>query len=370
MCSHNHFALELATMPFTTEQLSYAGNAAINYFLRNDPVDQINVNRPWIKKLMGDKKPYVGGLQYVVEQLRYSNDSNFQSYFGDTQVTYNRKRTLQQAKFTWGAFHDGFGLNEDELAQNGIVMTDDKSSVPTDAEKVQLTNLLQENAETLKLGFQENFDYMLHRDGSQAATDIPGLDALVSTTPTVSLVVGGLDQSIYTWWQNTAITGISTATAGNLTQQMEIAWRDCTRYGGFTPDLILCGEEFLDAYRTDSKSSIIRNVFVKDGMNKGVTLDGSVGSGAKTGLSFKGLELDWDPVMTVLDALDAPLVPWSKRCYFINTKFLKLRPIQGHWMVSRTPPRVYDRYVHYWALTAKAALTTGKRNAHAVLSIA
>ena len=166
------------------------------------PVDQINVNRPWIKKLMGDKKPYVGGLQYVVEQLRYSNDSNFQSYFGDTQVTYNRKRTLQQAKFTWGAFHDGFGLNEDELAQNGIVMTDDKSSVPTDAEKVQLTNLLQENAETLKLGFQENFDYMLHRDGSQAATDIPGLDALISTTPTVSLVVGGLDQSIYTWWQN------------------------------------------------------------------------------------------------------------------------------------------------------------------------
>jgi hypothetical protein len=31
---------------------------------------------------------------------------------------------------------------------------------------------------------------------------------------------------------------------------------------------------------------------------------------------------------------------------------------------------VYDRYVHYWALTAKAALTTGKRNAHAVLALA
>ena len=113
-----------------------------------------------------------------------SNDSNFQSYFGDTQVTYNRKRTLQQAKYTWGSFHDGFGLNEDELTQNGIVMTDDKSSVPTEAEKVQLTNLLQENSETLKLGFQENFDYMLHLDGTQSTTNIPGLDLLVSTTPT------------------------------------------------------------------------------------------------------------------------------------------------------------------------------------------
>jgi hypothetical protein len=320
---------------------------------------------------MKGKKPYVGGLQYVVEQLRYANDSNFQSYFGDTQVTYNRKRTLQQAKYTWGSFHDGFGLNEDELAQNGIVMTDDKSSVPTDAEKVQLTNLLQENTETLKLGFQEKFDYMLHLDGTQSPTNIPGLDNLVSTTPTTSLVVGGLDQSIYTWWQNTAITGLSSVlgTSGALTQQMEIAWRDCTRYGGFAPDMIMCGELFLDAYRTDAKNTINRTVFMEGAKAKPTELDSSVGTGTKTGLYFKNVELIWDPVMTVLDGLYAPTIPWEKRCYFLNTKFLKLRPIQGHWMVNRTPPRVYDRYVHYFALTAKAALTTGKRNAHAVLAI-
>ncbi len=71
-------------MPFTSEQLAYAGNAAINYFLRNDPIDNVNIARPLIKKLMEEKKPYVGGLQYVVEQLRYSNDSNFQSLAKNT----------------------------------------------------------------------------------------------------------------------------------------------------------------------------------------------------------------------------------------------------------------------------------------------
>lgn len=355
-------------MPFTTEQLAYSGNAAINYFLKNDPIDQVNVARPLIKKLMEGKKPYGGGLQFVVEQLRYANDSNFQSYFGDTQVTYNRKRTLQQAKYTWGSFHDGFGLNEDELAQNGIIMTDDKASTPSDAEKVQLTNLLEENTEALKLGFQEYFDYMLHRDGSQSATNIPGLDLLVSTTPTVSSVVGGLDQAIYAWWQNTAITGINPATAGNLTDQMEIAWRNATRYGGNAPDFILCGETFLDAYRKDAKLTVNRTVFMTDNASP-TKLDTSVGEGIRTGLYFKNVELIWDPVFTVLDTLDGPTIPWAKRCYFLNTKFLKLRPIQGHWMINRTPPRVYDRYVHYFALTAKAALTTGKRNAHAVVSI-
>jgi hypothetical protein len=358
-------------MPFTTEQLAYAGAAAINYFLRNDPVDQINVAHPLLKKLMEGKKPYVGGLQYVVEQLRYSNDSNFQSYFGDQQVTYNRKRTLQQAKFTWGAFHDGFGLNEDELAQNGITMTDDKSSVPTDAEKVQLTNLLEENTETLKLGFQAAFDQMIHLDGTQSSTNIPGLDNLVSTTPTAAATIGGLDQSIYSWWQNNANTGISTSTSGNLTQQMEISWRDCTRYGGMAPDYILVGESFLDAYRKDATATVNRTIFIKDADKDGVpALSSSVGTGIATGLYFKNVEILWDPVMTQLDALYNPSILWEKRCYFLNSKFIKLRPIQGHWMVTRTPPRVYDRYVHYWALTAKAALTTGKRNAHAVLSIA
>lgn len=356
-------------MPFTTEALAYAGNAAINYFLKNEPVDQINIARPLIKFLMDGKKPYVSGLQYVVEQLRYSNDSNFQSYFGDTQVTYNRKRTLQQAKFTWGSFHDGFGLNEDELAQNGIVMTDDKSSVPTESEKVQLTNLLMENTETLKLGFQENFDYMLHRDGTQSATNIPGLDLLVSTTPTAPLVVGGLDQSVYPWWQNNAITGISTGTAGNLSQQMEVLWRNCTRYGGYTPDKIIVGELFLDAYRLDAKQTINRTIYMSDNA-KPTKQDTAVGEGTRTGLYFKNIELIWDPVMTVLDQLDSPTIPWEKRAYFLNSRFLKLRPIQGHWMINRTPPRVYDRYVHYFALTAKAALTTGKRNAHGVCSIA
>ncbi len=362
-------------MPFTTEQLSYGAKAAIDYFLRNDPIDNINTVRPLIEKMVAGKKEYGGGLQYVVEQLRFSNDSNFQSYFGDAQVTYNRKRTLNQAKYVWGSFHDGFGLDEDELTHNGIVMTDDKSTTPTDAEKVQLTNLLEENMETLKLGFQENFDIMLHRDGSQSATDIPGLEALISLTPAVG-TVGGIDPSLSanSWWRN--YVDLTVGSTGNgLLLAMEKAWRACIRVGGQAPDFILVGEDFIDAYRAaagEPGSGVQRNVFVggPTGVKQGTTLDGAVGQGVSTGLYFKGVELIWDPVFDVIDTLDTPTVTWKSRCYFINTKHLKLRPIKGHWLISRRPPRVYDRYVHYFGLTAKAALTTGKRNAHAVLALA
>lgn len=348
-------------MPFNPEQLAYAGRAVIDFYQKNDPIDQINTARPLIQKLTEGKKPYAGGLQYVVEQLRFSNSANFQSYFGDSQVTYNRKRTLQQAKFSWGSFHDGFGLNEDELAQNGITVTDDRNANASGAEQIQLTNLLKENMATLKLGYQEGFDLMLHRSGAASVNDIPGLDALVSTTPGAAGTVGTIDQVANVWWRNYAELDIA-ATPGLLVNRMEIAFREVTRRGGSKPNFILCGGAFLDAYRIDAGLTVNRRLNTTGHGETG--LDASV-----SGVYFKGVELVWDPVFDTLDTLDSPAEPWAKRCYFLNTEFLKLRPIQGHWMVPRKPPRVYDRYVHYWAMTSKAALTTSKRNAMGVITI-
>lgn len=357
-------------MPFTPEQIAYGGKAAIDYFLKNDPIDQITQDKPFLKKLVAGKQEWAGGLQYVVEQLRYSQDSNFQSYFGDQQVTYNRKRTLEQAKFTWGAWHDGFGLNEDELAQNGITMTDDRSATPTADEKVALTNLLKENVATLKLGFETGLDQMLHLDGSQSAEDIPGLDHLIQTDPTASSVVGGINQQSNTWWRN----NFSLSIAQNaLIDKMEIEWRNCTRYGGQAPDFILCGAAFLDDYRAAAGVTINRQIFNGGNLKGGVTMDAGIkgdNAASSSGLFFKGVELIWDPTFETLDSLYPSASPdWTKRCYFINSRYLKLRPIKGHWMVSRKPPRVYDRYVHYWAQTGKAALSISKRNAMAVLAL-
>lgn len=351
-------------MPFTAQQITDGGKIALDHFLRNDPIDNVNTAHPLLKKLLEGKKEYGGALQYVKEQLRKTNDSNFQPYFGDDQVTYNKKRTVDQAAFVWGSFHDGFTLNEDELAQNSIIVTDDKSANASDAEMKQLTNLLSENTETLKLGMQEGMDLMLHLDGTQNAKNIPGLDLLVSTTPAVG-TIGGIDASLAAnaYWRNYAKLSIATGTAGNLINEIEIAERTATRFGGMAPDFYLAGSSFIDAYRKDCEATMTRMITTPQ--KGGVGLDPMA-----TGLYIKGKEVIWDPTFDTLDTLYAPGTPWAKRCYGINSKYLKLRPIQGHWMVSRNPPRVYDRYSYYWALTAKAAMTTGKRNAHYVLAIA
>lgn len=354
-------------MAWTTQQIQDASYTSLDFYTRNKPpVDQININHPLLSALEKSAMAFDGGKQYVVEQIRTTNADNSQWFGSDGQVGYNSRKTIKQANFLWSNVHSGALLTEEELLQNGISVTDDMKVTPTNAEIVQLTNLLKENDEVIDLGHNAFIDYQLHLDGTQSADAVPGLDLLVSTTPTTG-TVGGIDRSVAAnaYWRNNASTGISTATAGTLTEAMEVQWRNCTRYGGEQPNLILMGGKFYDAYRNDAKLTVNRHI------NLGKSDSGApdINAGVE-GVYFKNLLCIWDPVLDQLEA-DFPgsTIDYDKRCYFLNTKRLKLRPAKGQWKQARRPPRVYDRYTHYRAMTSRFALSLSKPNGTAVLSI-
>ena len=348
-------------MAFNAEQISYSGKASMDYIIRQSPTDIYNIDRPLLKALRSTAKEFPGAKQFITEKLRTTNDSNFQWFGPDGEVTYNRKRTLSEANFAWGSAHDGFALTEEELLQNYITVTDDKDSTPTTSEKHQFVNLITENTETLKLGFAEKFDYELHLDGTQNAESVPGLDLLISTTPAVG-TVGGIDRSVTAAWRNYASLGIA-ATPGVLNSELEKGWRSMTRVGGNSPNLILAGSKFIDAYRAEQAATQQRHIVMGSG---GV----SVADGSINDLTFKGIPIMWDPVMDDLQANLAPATPWDKRAYFLNTRFLHLRPAKGQDMVTRNPPRVYNRYTHYWGLTWRGAMTITRPASMGVFSVA
>ncbi len=352
-------------MPFTAQELQDAGKIALDFYLKNNPIDQVAVERPLLKALMGKKKSFPGGKQYVVEQLRYRYQSNFQWFNGASVVTYNKRVTIEQAQYPWRSAHDGFSLDEDRLAQNGITISEGgRGGNASGAEQVQLTNLLQENTETLRLGFEEKFSLYLHLDGTSSTDAITGLDALVSTAPT-SGVIGGIDRLTNTYWRNHAATGLTAPTtqaqALTFLAAMETAWRACVKNGG-RPDLILAGAAYIDAYIA---ALGLTGQQVQYAGGKPRDIDGGVGS-----VYYKGVEIMWAPEFDDnFNGAVSPAIHWTKRCYFINTRHLTLRPMDGQDMVSRKPPRVYDKYVYYWALTWRGAFTTNRANAHAVLSL-
>ncbi len=350
-------------MPINPSQLALGTNYQLETYAQNDPVDQVNTDHPLFKWLVANKIETPGGNTYFNEKVRVSNDSNYQNYYGDDPVTYNRKDTARLAKFPWANFHDGFGVNEDELVANGIDLIDSTEPQQVSGnEKFQIVNMMKENFETLKLGAQEGFSLEVHQDGSANTKTIPGLDFIVSTTPTVG-TVGGIDASVATYWRNNASMGIA-ATTGLLTKQMEIMWRACMLYGKRMPNKILAGEAFIDKYRAEFNAVVIRQAQTEGRMLKAA----DVGT---EDLYFHGIKIEWDMDFERLDALlGAITYPWTKRCYFLQSASMKLRPITGHWMVNRKPPRMYDRYVYYFGITSKYRVTCNQRNSMAVLSVA
>lgn len=345
-------------MAFSAQELQDAGKIALDFYLKNKPIDQVAVERPLMKALMGKKKSFPGGKQYIVEQLRYRYQSNFQWFNGASVVSYNKRVTTEQAQFPWRSAHDGFSLDEDRLAQNGIVIDDNsKGGNASNAEQVQLTNLLQEQTETLRLGFEEKFSMYLHLDGSSSTDAITGLDAIVSLAPTTG-TVGGIDRASNVYWRNNVSTGLSSST---VLAAMETMWRACVKNGG-RPDLIFAGAAFIDAYIAALAAA---GQQIQYGGGKPRDLDGGVSS-----IYFKGVEIQWCPEFDDnFGGFVSPSISWTKRCYFINSKHLTLRPMDGQDMVTRKPPRVYDKYVYYWALTWRGSLTTNRANAHAALSL-
>jgi hypothetical protein len=350
-------------MPFSAQEIQDAGKIGIDFYLSNNPVDQIALERPLLKALQAKKKTAPGAKQYIVEQLRARYSSNFQWFNGSSVVSYNRRQTVEQASYTWRSCHDGLALDEDRLAQNGIKISDDRStSVASDAEKIQLTNLIEESSEVLRLGFQEQFSYQLHLDGTQSSDAVTGLDALVSLAPT-SGTVGGIDRSVAAnaYWRNNVAAGLTTTTGtGTILNSMEVTYRQCMRNGG-RPDVMIAGSTYVDGYRNFMLNTFGRMDYGAGGFKR-------VEGGTEV-LMFQGTEVQWSPEFQELDARYAPATPWEKRLYMLNSGTIRLRPLEGHDMITRKPPRAYDRYEYYWGLTWRGAMTMNRSNANAVLAL-
>jgi hypothetical protein len=156
-------------------------------------------------------------------------------------------------------------------------------------------------------------------------------------------------------------TGLTTTTTtGTILNSMETTWRSCIRNGG-KPDMILAGSSYIDGYR-----QFVMNTFGR--MDFGPSNQKEIEGGTKS-MTFHGVEMQWSPEFADLDARYAPATLWEKRCYFLNLQTIRLRPLAGHNMVTRKPPRAYDRYEYYFALTWRGAMTMNRSNANAALAL-
>lgn len=353
-------------MPITADELLDRGKHGLDYFLKNNPIDQVSSQKPFLKAMSAKKKTFGGAKEVIVEQLRTAYGSNGSWFSGAGTLTYTKRRSIDQTKFPWYQFHDGLALDEDRLIANGINIAESvQTTNMSNAEKIQLTNLMEEQMTVLREGAQDRFSRDIQMNGGGNADQIVGLDGLLPLDNATG-TVGGIDRAAKTWWRHYVDKTMDVAT---LEAKMEKGWRECIKRSNGTPDVILAGSDFIDAYSEATKTTGVAGGAVRvvqtDGKG-GVT--GDIGT---TGLYYKGVPIQYCPEWDDnFGGADTTTSPWAKRCYFINTRHMTLRPIEGNDFVTRKPPRDKEAYTFYWALLWRGALTMNMAQAHAVFALA
>ena len=353
-------------MPMTPLEIDKVGKTTIDFYRKNTPKDQVNVERPLLDTLLPKAKPLEGGKEYLNENIYVSNGANGQFWSGNAKVTYNTREPNELAKYQWMNHHDGFTVNEDELMRNGIKVLDDKGkSTTTRNELVQLTNMLTSKFKALDEGSLDFIHKSLWLDGTQAADAKPGIDALVSLTPNTG-VIGGLNAANATYWRNYAQTGITgadaTARLAAVLDAMEKAKRAIRRTKGRMTHIFV-GADFLDFVRNAAIAANQTQIQYSGGSTLSIDL-------ATKEIKFDGIPLVWVPDFDTNFDGAAPAITWAKRCYMLDLKSLWLNKDEDDWLRTRYPGRPIDQYVYYFAQTSKYGLSMDKRNAQAVVSIA
>lgn len=346
---------------FTASEIENVMNATLDYYIRGDALSQTIQDKPTLAAFQKKQKTFPGSRGSIKGNVKGDYTTSFMGFSGDDTVEYKNPANVKQFEYNWFEMHAGISCTYSELKSNGISIVDsltgDRTRRHSDNSLAVLTDLLQDKLEDMGEGTARSMNGILFRDGTQSAKVFPGIASIITASPTTG-VVGGIDRSVNTWWQNRALTGASkitaSASAQTLTKTLRKEVRQLVRYGG-KPSLLPAGSAFLEALELEihEKGTYTQNGFI----NNGATDLGS------PDIKMRGVgNFYYEPQMDDLGM--------SKFCYFIDPAHLKLMVMDGEDWKRHSPARSPDKYVLYRAITWTGALIADKMNCHGLYEVA
>lgn len=295
----------------------------------------------------GNVKPFDGG-RTIVQELEYANNTTYKRYSGYEVLNIQPSDVFTAAEYPIRQAAVAVSISGLEMLQN--------------SGREQVIDLLESRIKNAEKTFQNGLSYDFYSDGTQTG-QIGGLQFLVASTPT-SGIVGGIDRSTWSFWQNqkySALTdGGAALSSANVYSYMLALYTMLVRQSD-RPDLWLASNTAWRAYNeslhaiqriTSTDSDVAKSGFmslkfmdsdvVLDGGFQGTTSDGnnfgSGGAGAVGG------------------------VPSGVHFYALNTNYIYWRPHRDRNMVPLDPDRFsvnQDAMVKLVGVAGNACLSNG-----------
>lgn len=290
--------------------------------------DNMSRNNALLARLdkRGKVKTFSGG-RTIVQELNYANNQTFQWYSGYQVLNIAPSQTFTAAEYPIRQSACAVSISGLEELQN--------------SGEEAIIDLLESRIENAEDTFMNGMSNGIYGDGTVSGS-VNGLQLLVSTAPT-SGVIGGIDRSTWTFWQNIAYSGntnggapVSTA---NIQNYMDSLWVQLVR-GRDSPDLIVADNNYYKLYWQSLQA--IQRIATENGEGEfgalgfqtlkyntaDVVLDGG----------FQGFSTDPLPYETSAGTSAVGGAP-TNTMYMLNTKYLHWRPHARRNMVPLDPDR-------------------------------
>lgn len=348
-------------MPFSISELDNMANAALDFYVKGQPLAQQNQDRPFLEAMMGVKKTFPGGRGAIKGNVKADYTTTFMGYTHDDTVTYANPANIKQYSYDWKELHAGISLTLTELKADGITITDTTTGEGTSnhsgREMTAISNLLQDKLEDMDEGMGRSMNSIMQLDGTQSAKVFPGLQYLIADDPTTG-VVGGIDRAANSWWRNRSQVGAnkitSSVTTQALSKKLRSEVRQLRRYGG-QPNLWFAGSGFIEKLEAEIAE---KGQYTLDGFMKGDATNFGMAD-----ISLRGVgKCQYDPSLDDLGR--------SNFCYMLDTRHIYPYVMEGEDMKKHSPARPPTQYVIYRGVTWTGALIARKMNAHGVYEAA
>ena len=337
-------------------------NAILQHYERGKTMAQTVQDRPLLRELMANQKDFPAGLQYISEPVQgaYMSDTPgfLQGYTEDDALNFNQAQNILRAQYPWKEVAANLIISHTELKKNGVTINDHQSESEHSGREIDiLTDVLENRITDFDESWDRTINLMYWQDGTQDAKKVPGVTNLILDVGNQG-TTGGLNRATYWWWQNRSLVGANkiapSGTDQTLSRRLRSELRQLRRYGG-KPTVALCGSNFIDALELEVSE---KGIYTQEGFaNEGKNDMGM----AK--IKMRGLgTFEYDPTLDDLG--------FGKRCYILDMKRIKKRPMAQEDAKVSTPERPYQYMVFLHTKTHTAALEATQLNANGVYEVA
>lgn len=261
--------------------------------------DNVTKNNALLNRLKRKGKvKMVSGGRTIVQELEYAENGTYKRYSGYEVLDISPSDVFTGAEFNYAQSAVAVSISGLEMIQN--------------SGEEAIIDLLESRIANAEKTMANNTSLDCYSDGTaDGGRQIGGLQLLVAATNTNT--VGGINAGTYSFWQNTAFSGLTnggaaTSTA-NILSYMNRVWVQQVR-GADKPDMIIADNNYWRFY-LESLQAIQRIASDEEAsagfqslkyMTSDVILDGGVGGGAPT-----------------------------NTMYFLNTDYIYFRPATGRF---------------------------------------